>query len=118
MNELSPLHDNGVPAEPPPETRAFVPKDKPTRGSGGRLTLAFVVVVLLAGALGYGFWQHFRVYAYVMSTTTDAFDVTAREVPPAERAELFPKLTAAAPVIAESQAQTSRVITLFELQRA
>jgi deazaflavin-dependent oxidoreductase (nitroreductase family) len=49
---------------------------------------------------------------------SDAFDVTAREVPPAERAELFPKLTAAAPVIAESQARTSRVIPLFELQRA
>jgi deazaflavin-dependent oxidoreductase (nitroreductase family) len=48
---------------------------------------------------------------------TDAFDVTARELPPAERAELFGKLTAVAPVIAESQSKTSRVIPLFELQR-
>jgi deazaflavin-dependent oxidoreductase (nitroreductase family) len=48
----------------------------------------------------------------------DAFDVTARELPPAERDEVFPKLTALAPVIAESQAKTSRVIPLFELQRA
>jgi deazaflavin-dependent oxidoreductase (nitroreductase family) len=48
----------------------------------------------------------------------DAFDVTARELPPAEREELFPKLTAVAPVIAESQSKTSRVIPLFELQRA
>jgi deazaflavin-dependent oxidoreductase (nitroreductase family) len=48
----------------------------------------------------------------------DAFDVTAREVPHAEREELFPKLTAVAPVIAESQSKTSRVIPLFELQRA
>ena len=48
----------------------------------------------------------------------DAFDVTARELPPAERKGLFAKLTAVAPVIAESQAKTSRVIPLFELQRA
>jgi hypothetical protein len=44
--------------------------------------------------------------------------VTARELPPAEREELFPKLTAVAPVIAESQSKTSRVIPLFELQQA
>jgi deazaflavin-dependent oxidoreductase (nitroreductase family) len=46
-----------------------------------------------------------------------AFDVTARELPPAERDELFPKLTAGAPGFAEYQAKTSRVIPLFELQR-
>jgi hypothetical protein len=44
--------------------------------------------------------------------------VTARELPPEEREELFPKLTAEAPVIAESQSKTSRVIPLFELQRS
>jgi deazaflavin-dependent oxidoreductase (nitroreductase family) len=48
---------------------------------------------------------------------TDAFDVTARELPPAEREELFDKLTAAAPGFAEYQSKTSRVIPLFELQR-
>jgi deazaflavin-dependent oxidoreductase (nitroreductase family) len=48
---------------------------------------------------------------------TDAFDVTARELPAAEREELFPKVTAAAPGFAEYQAKTSRVIPLFELQR-
>lgn len=49
---------------------------------------------------------------------TDAFDVTARELPPAEREELVPKLTALVPVFAESQSKTSRVIPLFELQPA
>jgi deazaflavin-dependent oxidoreductase (nitroreductase family) len=49
---------------------------------------------------------------------TDAFDVTARELSSAERDELFPKVTAAAPGFAEYQANTSRVIPLFELQRA
>jgi deazaflavin-dependent oxidoreductase (nitroreductase family) len=48
---------------------------------------------------------------------TDAFDVTARELPSAERDELFGKLAAAAPGFAEYQAKTSRVIPLFELHR-
>jgi deazaflavin-dependent oxidoreductase (nitroreductase family) len=47
---------------------------------------------------------------------TDSFDVTARELPSAERDELFPKITAVAPGFAEYQAKTSRVIPLFELQ--
>jgi deazaflavin-dependent oxidoreductase (nitroreductase family) len=45
-------------------------------------------------------------------------DVTARELPPAERDELFPKITAAAPGFAEYQAKTTRVIPVFELQPA
>ncbi len=49
---------------------------------------------------------------------TASFDVTARELPPAERDELFPKVTAAAPGFAEYQAKTGRVIPLFELHRA
>ncbi len=48
---------------------------------------------------------------------TDAFDVTARELPPAEREELFGEINAAAPGFAEYQSKTSRVIPLFELQR-
>ncbi|SON63563.1 Deazaflavin-dependent nitroreductase [Mycobacterium simulans] len=48
----------------------------------------------------------------------DSFDVTARELPPLERDELSPKVTAAAPGFAEYQAKTSRVIPLFELQPA
>ena len=48
----------------------------------------------------------------------DAFDVTARELPPAERDELLSKVIAVAPVLAEYQSKTSRVIPLFELQRA
>jgi len=47
-----------------------------------------------------------------------AFDVTARELPPPEREELFPKVTAVAPGFAEYQSKTSRVIPLFELARA
>jgi deazaflavin-dependent oxidoreductase (nitroreductase family) len=49
---------------------------------------------------------------------TDSSDVTARELPPAERDELFGKISAAAPGFAEYQAKTTRVIPVFELQPA
>lgn len=49
---------------------------------------------------------------------TDAFDVTAHELPPAERDDLFEKVAAAAPGFAEYQSKTSRVIPLFELRPA
>jgi deazaflavin-dependent oxidoreductase (nitroreductase family) len=47
-----------------------------------------------------------------------AFDVTARELPAAERDALFEKVSAAAPGFAEYQSKTSRVIPLFELRPA
>src|ERR1700744_5999182 len=46
---------------------------------------------------------------------TEASDVTARELPPEERDDLFPKITAVAPGFAEYQAKTSRIIPVFEL---
>ena len=49
---------------------------------------------------------------------TDAFDVTAHELPSTERDALFGKVAAAAPGFAEYQSKTSRVIPLFELQPA
>jgi deazaflavin-dependent oxidoreductase (nitroreductase family) len=48
---------------------------------------------------------------------TESFDVIARELPRAERDDIFPKITAAAPGFAEYQAKTNRVIPLFELER-
>ena len=48
---------------------------------------------------------------------TQSFDVTARELPPAERDPLWSKIVAAAPGFGEYQANTSRVIPLFELTR-
>jgi hypothetical protein len=42
--------------------------------------------------------------------------VTARELPPEERDDLFPKITAVAPGFAEYQAKTSRIIPVFELR--
>jgi deazaflavin-dependent oxidoreductase (nitroreductase family) len=48
---------------------------------------------------------------------TDAYDVTARELPLEERDETYPKVVAVAPGFGEYQAKTNRVIPLFELQR-
>ncbi|OBB65554.1 nitroreductase family deazaflavin-dependent oxidoreductase [Mycobacterium sp. 852014-50255_SCH5639931] len=47
----------------------------------------------------------------------DEFAVTARELPSDEREDILPEITAAAPVFADYQSKTSRVIPLFELQR-
>jgi deazaflavin-dependent oxidoreductase (nitroreductase family) len=49
---------------------------------------------------------------------TDAYDVSVREVPTAERAGLFEKVVAAAPRFGDYQAKTHRPIPLFELQRS
>jgi len=46
----------------------------------------------------------------------ESSDVTARELPPGERDELFAQITAAAPGFGEYQAKTTRVIPVFELR--
>ena len=48
---------------------------------------------------------------------TDAYDVVARELPPNERNDVYPKIVAVAPGFGEYQEKTTRVIPLFELQR-
>src|SRR5436190_2820720 len=47
---------------------------------------------------------------------TESFDVTARELPPGERAAIIPKLTAEVSGFAKFAAMTSRVIPIFELK--
>jgi deazaflavin-dependent oxidoreductase (nitroreductase family) len=49
---------------------------------------------------------------------TAAYDVDARELPPAERDEIYPKIVEQSPVFGEYQQKTSRVIPLIELQKA
>jgi deazaflavin-dependent oxidoreductase (nitroreductase family) len=46
---------------------------------------------------------------------TDAYDVGVRELPPDERASAWAQIVAVAPGFGEYQANTSRVIPLFEL---
>jgi deazaflavin-dependent oxidoreductase (nitroreductase family) len=85
-----------------------------------RIDGKLIIVGSFAGAPVDPAWVHnLRAHPEAhVEVGTDAFDVTARELPPAERDELFATLTAAAPGFAEYQSQTSRVIPLFELQRA
>jgi len=49
---------------------------------------------------------------------TDAYDVVARQLPREERDAAWEKIVAAAPGFGDYQANTSRVIPLFELTRA
>jgi deazaflavin-dependent oxidoreductase (nitroreductase family) len=49
---------------------------------------------------------------------TESYDVLARELPRDERDALFDKLAELAPVFGDYQAKTSRVIPLFEVQKA
>ena len=48
---------------------------------------------------------------------TAEYDVVARELPPEERDETYPKIVAQRPDFGEYQRRTDRVIPLFELQR-
>jgi deazaflavin-dependent oxidoreductase (nitroreductase family) len=48
---------------------------------------------------------------------TDAYDVVARELPPAERDDVYPKVVALVPGFGDYQTKTSRVIPVFELQK-
>jgi deazaflavin-dependent oxidoreductase (nitroreductase family) len=51
-----------------------------------------------------------------LELAAESFNVAARELPPAERDDIIPKVTAAISAFAEFQAKTSRVIPIFELQ--
>jgi deazaflavin-dependent oxidoreductase (nitroreductase family) len=85
-----------------------------------RIDGKMIIIGSFAGAPINPAWVHnLRAHPQAhVEVGTAAFDVTARELPLAERDELFGKVTAAAPGFAEYQANTSRVIPLFELQRA
>jgi deazaflavin-dependent oxidoreductase (nitroreductase family) len=48
---------------------------------------------------------------------TEAYDVTSRELPPDEREPAWAQIVAAAPGFGDYQANTERVIPLFELTR-
>ena len=85
-----------------------------------RIDDKMLIVGAYAGANTDPAWVHnLRANPHVhVEIGTESFDVIARELPPAERDEVFPKITAAAPGVADYQAKTSRVIPLFELQQA
>ena len=51
-----------------------MPATTPAKRSNGRLILGLVVLLALAGALGYGFWQHYTLHAEVIATADQRRD--------------------------------------------
>jgi len=79
-----------------------------------------IVVGSLGGADHHPDWVHnlrAKPHAYI-EVGTEAYDVTARELPPDEHEDTFPKVVALEPVFGEYQARTKRVLPLFELRRS
>jgi RND family efflux transporter MFP subunit len=68
MNELAPPPDSGVPVHEHPVDQQSVQTSTRSKGNAGRTILAFLVIVLLAGALGYSLWKHYTLHAEVMAT--------------------------------------------------
>ena len=81
MNELSPPPDNGVLVHEHPVDHQSVQTPVQSKGRAGRTLLAFLVITLLVGTLGYGFWKHYTVHAEVMATAN-----ARRDFVPAVRA--------------------------------
>jgi RND family efflux transporter MFP subunit len=80
--------DVGVPLREEPRDRkpgrpATEPGHAAAKGPSGRRILAVGVLVLLCGALGIGFWQHYQLHAQVMSTAEQRRDFipTVRAAP-------------------------------------
>src|SRR4029077_7279098 len=81
MNELSPPPDNGVLVHEHPVDHQYVQTPVQSKGRAGRTLLAFLVITLLVGTLGYGFWKHYTVHAEVIATAN-----ARRDFVPAVRA--------------------------------
>ena len=81
MNELSPPPDNGVLVHEHPVDYQSLQTPVQSKGRAGRTLLAFLVITLLVGTLGYGFWKHYTVHAEVMATAN-----ARRDFVPAVRA--------------------------------
>jgi RND family efflux transporter MFP subunit len=87
MNDIQPppTIDAGAEAREEPRDRkpASPVSHAPAKGLSGRRILALGVLVLLCGALGIGFWQHYRLHAQVISAAEQRRDFvpTVRAAP-------------------------------------
>ncbi|WNG89830.1 nitroreductase family deazaflavin-dependent oxidoreductase [Mycobacterium sp. ITM-2016-00317] len=87
----------------------------------GYMTLGdrMLIIGAYAGAPKHPAWVHnvrANPKAYI-EIGTDAYDVDVRELPDDEREALYPRIVESAPRLAEYQAETERVIPVFELTR-
>jgi RND family efflux transporter MFP subunit len=71
MNQNIPPPQDATPAQEAPIEHTVEP---PRTGSKGRMILGSVVLLILLGALGYGFWQHYSLHAEVMATADQRRD--------------------------------------------
>src|ERR1700759_2591646 len=74
MNQIIPPPHEATPAHEPPRDHTGRPAPPAVKRSSGRLILGVVVLLALGGALGFGFWQHYRVHAEVMATADQRRD--------------------------------------------
>jgi RND family efflux transporter MFP subunit len=77
MNELLPPPDHGVPLLESPKHDAGQGRDThhaAAVSSRARRIFGIVVLVIFVGALGIGFWRHYRVHAEVMDTAEQRRD--------------------------------------------
>ena len=74
MNQIVPPPHEGAPAQEAPSEDVIRPATAPAGRSNGRLILGLVVLLLLVGALGYGFWQHYTLHAEVIATADQRRD--------------------------------------------
>jgi RND family efflux transporter MFP subunit len=70
MNDIQRFPEPAAPAAPPelPTNRKPAPAVRATKWSSGRNLLGFAVILLLVGALGFGFWRHYGLHAQVIAT--------------------------------------------------
>ena len=73
MNQNIPPPHEGTPAQAAPNGD-IMPATAPATRSNGRLILGTVVLLVLVGALGYGFWQHYSLHAEVIATADQRRD--------------------------------------------
>ena len=73
MNQNIPPPHEATPAQEAPNGD-IMPAPAPAKRSNGRLILGLVVLLLLVGALGYGFWQHYSLHAEVIATADQRRD--------------------------------------------
>lgn len=74
MNRIIPPPHEGTPAQEAPNDGSSWPATMPAKRSNGRLILGIVVLLALAGALGFGFWQHYTLHAEVIATAEQRRD--------------------------------------------
>jgi RND family efflux transporter MFP subunit len=73
MNQITPPPHEATPAQQAPNGD-ILPAAPPVGRSGGRLALGLFVLLLLGGALAYGFWQHYTLHAEVIATADQRRD--------------------------------------------